>query len=177
MRKIKLFIATSLDGYIAGPDDDLSFLSRYEGEDFGHAEFSASVDTYLVGRRTYDVVMKIAGNFPAAEQYKYCYVVTRRDMPDQPGITFHKGDVVELARQLKTQPGKDIYCDGGAQVIKALMQERLVDTFTLFVMPIFLGEGIRLFPGGIPETEVTLQSVQSYGNGAVRLQYQLKTND
>lgn len=57
MRKIKLFIALSLDGYIAGPDDDLSFLSRFEGEDFGHEAFSQTVDTYIVGRRTYDVVI------------------------------------------------------------------------------------------------------------------------
>ncbi len=56
----------SLDGYIAGPDDDLSFLSRFEGEDYGHAAFSERVDTYIVGRRTYEVVLEIAGHFPAA---------------------------------------------------------------------------------------------------------------
>lgn len=176
MRKIKLFIALSLDGYIAGPNDDLSFLSRFEGEDFGYAEFTESVDTYLVGRRTYEVVMKIAGEFPAAKEYPHCYVVTRQDIPDQPGIHFHKGDVVQLARELKTQPGKDIYCDGGAQIIKALMKERLVDEFTLFLMPIFLGDGIPLFPGGIPETMVDLIDSTSYNNGAVRLRYQLKAD-
>jgi dihydrofolate reductase len=176
MRKIKLFIALSLDGYIAGPGDDLSFLSRFEGEDFGHAEFSESVDTYLVGRRTYDVVMDLAGNFPAAGQYTHCYVVTRQDMPDQPGIVFHKGDVVELARELKAKPGKDIYCDGGAQIIKALMKEQLVDEFTLFLMPVFLGEGIPLFPGGIPETMVELLDSKSYSNGAVRLRYRLEAD-
>lgn len=175
MRKVKLFIALSLDGYIAGPDDDLSFLSRFEGEDFGHTEFSETVDTYIVGRRTYEVVMEIAGNFPAADQYEHCYVVTRQDLPDQPGITFYQGDGVELVRKLKAKPGKDIYCDGGAQLIKSLMQERLVDEFTLFLMPIFLGDGIQLFPGGIPETALALHSTQAYGNGAVRLVYQLKT--
>jgi dihydrofolate reductase len=174
MRKIKLFIALSLDGYIAGPGDDLSFLSRFEGEDFGHAEFSETIDTYIVGRRTYDVVMQIAGNFSAVHQYEHCYVVTRHELPDQDGV-FYQGDVVELARQLKAQPGKDIYCDGGAQIIKALMQEGLVDEFTMFVMPVFLGEGIRLFPGGIPETELELLGIQSYGNGAVKLKYQLKS--
>lgn len=176
MRKVKLFIALSLDGYIAGPDDDLSFLSRFEGEDFGHAEFSASVDTYIVGRRTYEVVMNIAGHFPAADEYEHCYVVARQGLPDQPGIVFYKGDVVDLARELKAKPGKDIYCDGGAQVIKALMKEQLVDEFTLFLMPVFLGEGIRLFPGGIPETMLELIDMQAYGNGAVRLRYQLKAD-
>lgn len=175
MRKIKLFIALSLDGYIAGPEDDLSFLSRFEGEDFGHAEFSETVDTYIVGRRTYDVVMQIAGTFSAVQQYEHCYVVTRQELPDQDGV-FYQGDVVELARQLKAQPGKDIYCDGGAQIIKALMQDSLVDEFTLFVMPVFLGAGTRLFPGGIPETALDLIDTQAYANGAVRLRYKLKAD-
>ncbi len=101
-------------------------------------------------------------------------MVTRQDLPSRPGITFYQGEAVELVLSLKAQAGKDIYCDGGAHLIKSLMQERLVDTFTLFVMPVFLGSGTRLFPGGIPETDVTLLSTHAYGNGAVRLVYQLK---
>lgn len=102
-------------------------------------------------------------------------MLTRQDLPEQPGIIFHHGDVVELAKALKAQPGKDIYCDGGAQIIKALMQAQLVDDFTLFVMPVFLGEGVRLFPGGIPETQVELVESENYKNGAVRLHYKLKS--
>ena len=79
-RKVILYISMSLDGYIATADDDLSWLSivEAEGEDYGYADFNATVDTYIVGRKTYEKVLSLTGGeFPQAGQLD-CYVITRK---------------------------------------------------------------------------------------------------
>ena len=89
-RKIKLFISMSIDGYLAGEADDLSWMSFVEkdGEDYGYAEFSQTIDTYIVGRRTYDVILKLAGGtFPQSEKWD-CHVLTRTPGTAENGVSF-----------------------------------------------------------------------------------------
>lgn len=163
----------SLDGFLATKDDDLSWLSMVEkeGEDYGYHALTASVDTYIVGRATYDVVMKLTGGvFPQAEMYD-CYVITRQDRPDENGVTFYNGDIEELITNLKSEEGKDIYCDGGGQIVKLLMEKNLIDEYIISVMPIILGDGKRLFLGGTPGIKLKAKPSTYYDTGLVQLHY------
>jgi dihydrofolate reductase len=102
-RKVILYISMSLDGFIATHDDDLSWLSIVQNgkEDYGYVDFNNQVDTYIVGRKTYEVVLKLTGgDFPQAKQHK-CYVITRQDLPNKDGVTFFNGDLEELIITLK----------------------------------------------------------------------------
>src|SRR6188768_2526127 len=95
-RKVIVYIATSADGYIAKPNDDLSFLSIVgkEGEDYGYADFIATVDTVIIGRKTYDWVRTQVPEFIHAEMDTY--VITRTERPDIGKIRFYTGDLSDL---------------------------------------------------------------------------------
>ena len=95
MRKLSLFIATSLDGYIAKPNDDLSFLKLVEkkGEDYGYKEFTETIDTLIIGRRTYDYVVKEIGASHYDNGERNVYVITRTDRPNLGRITFYTGNL------------------------------------------------------------------------------------
>ena len=170
-RKLILYIATSLDGYIAKPNDDLSFLNRVqrEGEDYGYANFIATVDTVMLGRRTYDWVMSQVAEFPHAD--KESYVITRTPRPPEGNVQFYSGDVKQLVKELKRQTGKHIFCDGGAELVNELLQHKLIDEFIISVIPILLGSGIRLFNNGRPEQDLELIAIQQFDTGLTQLHY------
>ncbi len=171
-RKVVLYISMSLDGFVAGENDDLSFLDamQKEGEDYGYAAFTKDVDTYIVGRRTYTKVMEMINSFPQADMYD-CYVLTRQDIPDTDKITFYKGDVRELIANIRQKAGGKIYCDGGAEIVKLFMEHDLIDEYIISVIPTILGNGTRLFKGGNPPLAIKFISAKSFEKGLVQLHY------
>jgi len=173
MRKLSLFIATSLDGYIAKPNDDLSFLKLVEkdGEDYGYAKFSDTIDTLIVGRKTYDYVLREIGPAHYDNGQRDVYVITRTNRPTIGRTTFYTGSLKELVHRLKSEKGKNIYCDGGAEVINELLKHELIDEFIISVIPILLGNGTRLFQDGGPEQLLELKSVKTYDIGLTQLHY------
>ena len=173
-RKVILYIAMSLDGFIAGKNDEIDWLDSIDHgkNDYGYSEFTSNVDTYIVGKRTYDVVLELTeGVFQQAEQYD-CYVITRTPKEPENGVTFYSSDIKDLIDQLKSRPGNNIYCDGGGKVASMLLEHNLIDEFIITVFPKLLGDGIRLFPGANMNT-ITLETVNSekFDNGIVQLHY------
>jgi dihydrofolate reductase len=170
-RKVILYIATSLDGYIAKPNDDLSFLSmvQKQGEDYGYTDFIATVDTVILGRKTYDWVMKQVSEFPHAN--KQAYIITRTQRPNIGNTVFYTGSLKELVGKLKNEPGKNIFCDGGAEVVHELLMHQLIDEFIISVVPILVGNGTRLFKDGRPEQALQLASARSFDTGLTQLRY------
>ncbi|HSI76513.1 MAG TPA: dihydrofolate reductase family protein, partial [Lunatimonas sp.] len=126
-RKVFLFIATSLDGYIAQPNDNLDFLSivDQEGQDYGYADFIKTVDTVIVGRKTYDKVMSMGVDFPHAD--KDVYIITRTPRPAEGHVKFFTGELKHLIETLKSTEGKNIFCDGGAEIVNELLRNDLID--------------------------------------------------
>lgn len=173
-RKLILYISCTLDGYIAKPQDDLSFLKRVEkeGEDFGYHKFVESIDAVIVGRKTYEWVVNQGFEFPHRD--KDCYIITRQNRPAEGNLTFYTGDLSELVQQLKAKKGKNIYCDGGAQVVNLLMQKQLIDEMIISIIPIVVGAGTKLFQPHIPEQELELLSSRSYSTGLVQLHYRVQ---
>lgn len=176
MRKLSLFIATSLDGYIAKPNDDLSFLKlvEKEGEDYGYAEFTANIDTIILGRKTYDYVLKEIGSSHYDNGQRDVYVITRTERPKAGRTTFYSGSLTELVKQLKSENGKNIYCDGGSEIINELLKDDLIDEFIISVIPILLGNGKRLFKEGIPEQKLEFITVKTFDTGLIQLHYKRK---
>jgi dihydrofolate reductase len=175
-RKVILYIATSLDGYIAGPDDDLSFLSIVEqpGEDYGYADFVKSVDTVILGRKTYDWVMTQVPEFPHAD--KESYIITRTPRPAKGKTIFYTGDLKELILRIKSEKGKNIFVDGGAEIVNELLKQRLIDEFIISVIPILLGDGTRLFKDGRPEQTLKFVEARKFESGLIQLHYKCTDN-
>jgi len=176
MRKISLFIAMSLDGYIAQPNDDLSFLKlvEKEGEDYGYAEFTSTIDTLIIGRRTYDYVLKNVGSSHYDNGQRDVYVITRTEKPNVGRTTFYTGNLTALVKRLKSENGKNIYCDGGAEVINELLKYDLIDELIISVIPILLGSGTRLFKNGRPEQTLELVTTKAFDTGLIQLYYTRK---
>jgi dihydrofolate reductase len=170
-RKLVLYIAMSLDGYIAKPSGDIGFLSmvEQEGQDYGYNDFVDTVDTVIIGRKTYDKVIAMGFEYPHSD--KDVYILTRTPKPAVGNFKFYTDDIVQLVSRLKSQFGKNIYCDGGAEVANELMKNNLVDEFVISIIPILLGEGIRLFKDGRPEQTLELVSSKSFEKGLTQLHY------
>jgi dihydrofolate reductase len=172
-RKLILFIATSLDGYIAKPNDDLSFLSivHKEGENYGYSEFIDSVDTVIMGRKTYDHVMSLVQEFPHVDITTYVMTTTPR--ANKGKTIFYNSSLKELVIKLKSENGKNIFCDGGAQIINQLLEDQLIDEMIISIIPIILGNGIRLFNDGLSEQKLSLISSKQFDTELIQIHYKL----
>lgn len=173
-RKVILYIAMSVDGYIAGPGDDLSFLSvvEKEGEDYGYGNFTAGVDTVIMGRKTYDWVMKQVPEFPHAD--KETYIITRTERPPEGKTVFYTGNLQDLIASLRKKPGKTIFVDGGAEVVNTLLDQRLLDEMIISIIPNLVGDGIPLLKPGRNFQMLELVSCKSFEKGLVQLHYSCK---
>ena len=161
----------SLDGYIAKEDGDISFLSVVDspGEDYGYNDFIQSVDTVIMGRKTYDSVLSFDIDFPHAE--RTCYVLSRTQTGTDENVTFFNGDVADLIAEIRKEEGLNIFCDGGSEVVFELMKKNLIDSFIISIIPILLGKGIKLFKAGSPETNLKLTRSISFPTGLVQVWY------
>lgn len=170
-RSVILYIAASLDGYIAAHDDDLSFLSvvEQEGEDYGYSEFIKGIDTVIIGRRTYDWVMSRVPEFIHSD--KTTYIITRTHRTSVGNIKYYTGNLRELILNLKKAEGKNIFIDGGAEIVNLLLQDNLIDEFVISIIPVLLGDGIRLFKNGFPGQNLKLIYSKQYEKGLVQLHY------
>ncbi len=176
MRKIALFIAASLDGYIAKPNDDLRFLKlvEKEGEDYGYARFTDTIDTIIMGRKTYDYVHKEIGASHYDNGQRDVYVITRTPRPAVGRTVFYTGNLTGLVEQLRSENGKNIYCDGGAEIINELLKHDLIDELTISLIPVLLGNGTRLFKDGRPEQLLELVTAKTFDTGLIQLHYTRK---
>lgn len=163
-RRLKLFIAASLDWYIARTDGSIDWL--FTDADYGYKEFYSTIDTVLVGRKTYEQTLTFDETFFSG---KTCYVFTRKASGKAGPVTFVSGDIAEFTKGLKDEPGSDIWLVGGSETIAAL--KHLIDDFIISIHPIILGSGIPLFPGEWAERNLELVNTASFKSGLVQLHY------
>jgi dihydrofolate reductase len=176
-RKIIAYLATSADGFIARPDGDVEWLHRRpRSGDYGMGKFNASIDTILMGRKTYDWAMdfwrkagKPKGQFNRKVRN---YVFSRTPPPDSaPGVEFVTEDVKPFAQRLRAAPGKHIWMMGGGGLIASFLDAGELDEFDLRVMPILIGEGIPLIEPRHRDIPLKLLHSKKYPDGVVRLHY------
>lgn len=171
MRKAVLFIAMSLDGYIATPEDSLEWLFQTEGEgDNGYSEFYETIDTIIMGRRTYDWLLEAEdGNFPY--KGRECYVFSGTRQGEDGNVQFFSGDITDFITDLKKREEKDIWVVGGGELLHHFISNRLVDEWIITVAPVILGDGIPLFKKVDFETRLKLTGVRQF-NQFTELHYE-----
>ena len=173
MRGAVLYIGMSLDGYIADRNGGVGWMRGQDPADESpgsYPEFLRTVDTVVMGRTTYHQVVTELSPGEWIYAGLHSYVLTHRPQPGPAGITFTDEAPSALIDRLKTQPGRDIWICGGAELVNQLLRENRIDRFHIAVLPILLGSGIRLFSDGRPETPLTLTGTQGY-NGITELIY------
>ncbi len=174
MKKLKLYIASSLDGFIAREDGNLKWLTEApnpDNDDHGYAAFLETVDTVLMGNSTHKWVVAegIADPYPDMKNF----VFTRGEARVDGNINYINDDPVAFTTELKKGSGKDIFLVGGGELIKQLLSAGLIDQMIIFIVPVVLGRGIRLFPES--DTPLTLnyqtKEVQLRSNGFVQMEF------
>ncbi|MDQ0482954.1 dihydrofolate reductase [Alkalihalobacillus hemicentroti] len=172
-RKVSVYIATSVDGYIATENDSLDWLFRSEPEgDAGYGEFYDTVDTVIMGSRTYDWVMEqVEGKYPY--EGKESYVYTSRLEKNTSDITFTSEKSSTLIDRIKKVDGGTIWVVGGGVLINEFLQNNLIDEFIISIAPALIGKGIPLFKNSEMEHNLELTDVRRYGQFA-QLHYSIK---
>jgi dihydrofolate reductase len=172
MRQVILYIAASLDNYIARPDGRVDWLSSPDyllpDEDYGYHEFYAAIDTTLMGNNTYRFILEQAVPFPYPDKTNYVFSRSAKNR-DTEFVRFIYQDPAGLVRQLKRQTGEDIWLVGGGQINTLLLNNDLIDKMILTLFPLTLGDGIPLFHGNYKEVKFSTGESKSYQNGIVQL--------
>ena len=173
MKKISLFIAMSLDGYIADIDGSVNWLSGHGNDDDNidaYSEFVKGIDTVIMGWNTYhQIVTELSPDKWVYDDFK-SYVITHKSKKSSDKIIFTNESPIELVKKLKEENGKGIWICGGANIIQQLVNEDLIDCYYITVVPTILGSGIRLFEKADHEIKLKLLKTQSY-NGMTDLVY------
>ena len=174
MRKVTLFIAMSLDGYIADKDGGVDWLNGQEedGENMDtYSEFIKTIDTIIMGWNTYHQVITELSPEEWVYPEQISYVITHREIPSTERIRFTSESPCDLVKRLREEEGKGIWICGGASIVRQLMETDLIDTLHISVIPTLLGDGVRLFGPLEKEQKLRLVKTQSY-NGITDLVYE-----
>lgn len=175
MRKVILGLAISLDGFIEGPDGEYDWC--FSDQDYGLHDFFSRIDSIFIGRKSYQMMQQHAANNGGVSvpgmppMTEYIFSDTLKKVKE--GATLVSGDSMAKVREIKEQPGKDIWLYGGASLTDALMKEGLVDELWLSVHPILLGKGKPLFHRQEGRTPLTLLHSKTYETGLVSLWYKI----
>ena len=176
-RNIIVHIATSADGYIARPDGDIEWLtSRPAPKGFyGINAFMRSIDTKLLGRKTYELSLRLGATFDSKSR---TIVFSRQAPPaDAPsGVEFVNGAIGSFVSRLREQPGKDIWLMGGGEIIASFLDEQAIDEFVISVVPVFIGDGIPLIARRHRHVPLDLHSVERFEDGLVQLHYHVQNH-
>ena len=167
MRSVLLGLGISIDGYIARRDGSVDFL--FMPKDYSMASFFAGVDTAIMGRKTYDVAQAMGGWYgPKMDVY-----VMSRTLPagERNGYTFTHQTPEALVAQIRKNKGKDIWMMGGGELVREFLKADLIDELYIGVVPVLLGEGLPLFPGGFPQRDFALTENKTFSKGLISLKY------
>ena len=170
MRKVRFGAAISLDGYIAGPQGEYDWI--VQDPEMNFTAMMADFDTFLIGRKTFDLMVRTKQDKPVKG---IDYIVFSRTLraEDYPRVRMER-DAEPVVRALREKPGKDIAVFGGGELFRSLLGEGLVDSVEVGVIPVLLGGGIPLLPAPADRARLKLLHQRVYEKtGIVRLEYEV----
>jgi dihydrofolate reductase len=171
MNKTVLYIAMSLDGFVAGKNDDISWLFRYNDVDYGYNEFFSGIGAIIQGRRAHEI--EIQHGWENAHPVP-TFVLSHHlpeSKPQREDVIFTAEDIEEVLKKAKRLTSKNVWIEGGANVAQQFLDRRLIDEIVLSVVPVILGDGIRLFGKTHTCIELSLRETRTFDKGLVQLRY------
>lgn len=173
MRTVILYIAMSLDGYIADSRGQVDWLTGHNSQEEtadSYSDFVRTVDTVVMGWNTYRQITEELSPDEWVYSDLTSYIITHRNLPAKDKITFVSDDPCKVIDRLKAQQGASIWVCGGGQIVQPLVARNLIDEYHIAIIPTLLGSGIRLFGENFGEIPLKLLRTQS-SNGITELVY------
>ena len=173
MRKLKLYTASSLDGFIATQSGDVDWLTDPDNTDnnpnkYGYIDFYNSIDTTLMGYNTYKKILDFKVPFPYPDIKNYIFSKQHEKNEDNQ-VDFIQADPVEFVSQLKQENGKDIWLIGGGQINSIMLNANLIDEIILSIIPVALTEGLALFSGKAAMKRFNIKDIINFDNSLVQI--------
>ena len=177
-RNVIVHIATSADGYIARPDGDIDWLATRPAPKgfYGMDAFMKSIDTTVLGRKTYDVSLRLGATFGSKKSRTIVFSRNAAPANVPSGVEFVNDAIGPFMKDLREQPGKDIWLMGGGELIASFLDAQAIDEFVISVVPVFIGDGIPLIARRHRTTHLNLLSTERFEDGLVQLRYSLQDN-
>lgn len=174
MGKIILYIAQSLDGYISRENGEIDWL--WDDRDYGFEGFLQTIDTVVLGRKTYEQIFELAEEFPY--KTKDVYVVSQvEEGYDQYATFIQPEQITPLMEMLKTEQDKNIWIVGGAKLIDHFISMGLIDEYHIAIQPTLIGKGIPLFQPNDAEQQLSLIDMKKHDDGMLLLTYHQKEEE
>jgi len=165
MPEIILYIATSLDGYIAKKDGSVDWLSSFD-EDYGYDKFLSTIGTIIMGRKTYEQVLSF-GEWPYSDLKTF--VFTHHELKENKNTEFISGPIKKNVKKIKSQSDKNIWLVGGGQLITEFVKLQMINEYQIFLMPLFLGSGIHILHEPVKMNSLKLIKSKTYNSGVIEL--------
>ena len=177
MSAVKLFIATTIDGFIARENGSLDWLEDMpnpEGLDYGYGDFIADIDVVVMGRTTYESILGFGVDWPYANGDSFVVTSDKNyEVKTEKTEVLNRIDT-KVIDEIKSISKKNIWIIGGGKLISEFLNLNLIDEMTITIIPIILGKGIKLFPNELNESKFQLLGVESFNTGIVNLRYKRK---
>jgi len=171
MRKVVLGLGISLDGYIARLDGSVDFL--FMPKDYSIGPFFATIDTAIMGRKTYEAGLKMGGGDSFSRFPMPYYIMTRTLPPGKrDGVIFTHQTPADLVAEIRKHSGKNLWMMGGGELAREFLKADLIDELYLGAVPVLLGQGLPLFPSGFPQRDFSLLENKTFSKGLVSLTYE-----
>ncbi|TYP79657.1 dihydrofolate reductase family protein [Paenibacillus methanolicus] len=165
-KKTILYIAMSLDGYIAREDGSVDWLEEVAGEgDNGYGKFYEGIGSIIMGRATYDICLGLSDTWMYAG--KPCYVYSRTARPSEGLVEFTSEPPEQLIERLRQTSQGHIWLEGGGEIVRLFLERDLIDEMQIAIIPTVLGQGIPLFPAGTKSVSFRLAATETYGDIAI----------
>lgn len=170
MARVRFYVATSLDGFIADREGSVDWLSPYDARLYGYAEFMSEVGALIMGRRTFELISAIGEDWPYAD--KPVFVLSSSDLGEvPPGVVTTTRGIKAALEQARQATRSDIWVVGGAVTMQSALEEGLVDMVELFLVPVLLGSGLNLLNDLQQRPTLVFDGIEAFPDGVVKLRY------
>lgn len=171
MSQVRLFTATSLDGFVADSDGDSTWLEPYHQSMFIESGFLQSIGAVILGRRTFQM-MQAFGEWPYEDQY--AFVLTSQEPWDLPAnCSFVTNGIAAAVQAARERTSKDIWVVGGAVTMETALEAGLVDIVEICVVPRLIGSGVSMLNSLSKPQKLEFEGIQAYSDGLVKMRYEV----